>query len=97
MDVRALFATPDAGELAAGSGGESHAGRGSAERIPAGCELITPEMLPLVELTAEQIERIVSAVPGGAANVAGHLSVGAAAGRDFLSSSVGREKGIRTC
>jgi arthrofactin-type cyclic lipopeptide synthetase C len=38
-------------------------------RIPAGCTCITPDMLPLVALTADQIDAAVRHVPGGAANV----------------------------
>jgi amino acid adenylation domain-containing protein/FkbH-like protein/thioester reductase-like protein len=37
--------------------------------IPPNCEAVTPEMLPLVVLEAEHIERIVQSVPGGAANI----------------------------
>jgi len=37
--------------------------------IPVGCTSITPDMIPLVALTAGQIDRIAQAVPGGAGNI----------------------------
>ncbi|HEY6925080.1 MAG TPA: condensation domain-containing protein, partial [Steroidobacteraceae bacterium] len=38
-------------------------------RIPPMCERITPEMLTLIQLEKEDIDRIVSTVPGGAPNI----------------------------
>ncbi|MDP9040030.1 MAG: amino acid adenylation domain-containing protein, partial [Acidobacteriota bacterium] len=69
VDVRALFATPTLAALAAAIAPQETVVEVPANRIPSGCGAITPEMLPLVRLTAEEIERIVSRVPGGAANV----------------------------
>ncbi|MGH8566236.1 MAG: amino acid adenylation domain-containing protein [Gammaproteobacteria bacterium] len=68
-DVRALFTTPTLAALAVTLGGEPDLIEVPPNRIPPQCEAITPEMLPLVELTAAEIERLVSGVPGGAANV----------------------------
>lgn len=38
-------------------------------RVPPGSAVITPEMLTLVDLSREQIQKIVQAVPGGAKNI----------------------------
>ena len=68
-DVRTLFVTPTLAALAAAVGGDSGVVEVPPNRIPPACDAITPEMLPLVQLSAEEIERIVATVPGGAANM----------------------------
>ena len=74
-DVRALFAAPTLQALAAAVGGAVDAAPDVADMavqeraIPDGCQSIVPQMLPLVALTQDDIDRIVADVPGGAANV----------------------------
>jgi amino acid adenylation domain-containing protein len=69
-EVRRVFESPTLADLARALTREAI---GHVEvppnRIPADCEAITPEMLPLIELEAEHIARIVQSVPGGARNI----------------------------
>ncbi|WP_017905579.1 non-ribosomal peptide synthetase, partial [Pseudomonas asplenii] len=67
-DVRVLFSQPTLAALAAaiGSGREIEVPR---NLIEIGCQHITPQLLPLVELDQASIDRLVAAIPGGAANV----------------------------
>ncbi|MCK0546005.1 amino acid adenylation domain-containing protein, partial [Pseudomonas syringae pv. aptata] len=67
-DVRVLFSQPTLSALAAAVGGKG-AVEVPANLIPADCAHITPDMLPLVSLRQEDIDHVVSCVPGGAANV----------------------------
>ncbi|WP_410524855.1 amino acid adenylation domain-containing protein [Pseudomonas sp. DTU_2021_1001937_2_SI_NGA_ILE_001] len=68
-NVRVLFAQPTLAALAASIDADAVHAELPENRIPAGCQRITPEMLTLVKLEQPAIERIVAAVPGGAANV----------------------------
>ncbi|HEY4903679.1 MAG TPA: amino acid adenylation domain-containing protein [Candidatus Sulfotelmatobacter sp.] len=68
VDVRELFSSPTLASLAASLNGLT-AFAVPENRIPDGCEKITPDMLPLLKITAEEIERVVAGVVGGAANI----------------------------
>ncbi|WP_244967360.1 non-ribosomal peptide synthetase [Streptomyces cacaoi] len=69
--VRAVFGAQTLADLAAElDAAESGTGYDVPENlIPLGCARITPDMLPLVDLSQEQTDAIVATVPGGAPNV----------------------------
>jgi len=70
VEVRRVFEAPTLSDLASTVAHQlMQQSQVPPNLIPAGCDLITPSMLPLVALEAQHIEQIVRSVPGGAANV----------------------------
>ncbi|PBP94067.1 non-ribosomal peptide synthetase, partial [Pseudomonas congelans] len=70
LNVKTVFTAPTVREMALAISQDKQAlFQAPANRIPANCTQLTPDMLPLVELSAAHIELITSAVPGGAANI----------------------------
>ncbi|MCX7899209.1 MAG: AMP-binding protein, partial [Methylocystis sp.] len=67
-DVRTLFTRPTPEELA-GTKLEANEIVVPTYSIPSNCRALTPEMLPLAQLTQSEIDRIVETTPGGVANV----------------------------
>ncbi|NRP75842.1 Gramicidin S synthase 2 [Ensifer psoraleae] len=68
VEVRTLFARPVLCDLAA-SLGSHHEVAVPANLITDESTAITPAMLPLIDLTQPEIDRIVSTVPGGVGNI----------------------------
>ncbi len=68
-DVRSAFTTQTLAAFAAAATRDVRTIDVPPNLIPAGCGAITPAMLPLVDLSQEDVDRIVRGVDGGAANV----------------------------
>ncbi|MBB4367216.1 amino acid adenylation domain-containing protein, partial [Bradyrhizobium sp. CIR18] len=68
IEVRTLFVKPVLADLAA-SLGRHHEVAVPANLITERSAAITPQMLPLIELTQGEIDRIIATVPGGVCNI----------------------------
>ncbi len=68
VEVRTVFAKPMLADLAASLGSHREVAV-PANPITEQSTAITPQMLPLIDLTQPEVDRIVSTVPGGVGNI----------------------------
>ncbi|WP_157083380.1 condensation domain-containing protein, partial [Bradyrhizobium manausense] len=68
IEVRTLFAQPVLADLAASLGHHQEVAV-PANLITERSAAITPQMLPLIELAQDEIDRIIATVPGGVGNI----------------------------
>ncbi|MGH8270024.1 MAG: condensation domain-containing protein, partial [Steroidobacteraceae bacterium] len=69
VEAGSFYAQPTLNGLAATARESQHGAEEPPPGIPAGCEQITPAMLPLAGLETAQIAHIVRTVPGGVSNI----------------------------
>ncbi|WDE06110.1 non-ribosomal peptide synthetase [Thalassomonas viridans] len=73
MEVRQLFQHPQladlAREISSASQAKTPSFKAPDNMIPENTSAITPDMLPLIDLSVEEIEKVIAKVPGGAANI----------------------------
>ncbi|HLO94590.1 MAG TPA: amino acid adenylation domain-containing protein, partial [Burkholderiaceae bacterium] len=69
IDIRDLLGAPTLAAMAAAVSGGPATVPVPEPRVPEGCGRITPDMLPLLSLSQDEIDRITARVQGGAANV----------------------------
>ncbi|WP_038261678.1 non-ribosomal peptide synthase/polyketide synthase, partial [Xenorhabdus cabanillasii] len=69
LDVRSVFSVPVLADMAQVIQRDTTAFVVPANRIPANCSAITPDMLPLVSLSQTDIDAIVEVIPDGAKNI----------------------------
>ncbi|TVZ40309.1 non-ribosomal peptide synthase protein (TIGR01720 family)/amino acid adenylation domain-containing protein [Alteromonadaceae bacterium 2753L.S.0a.02] len=71
MDVRSIFEAQDLASLATMIRGEGEMEQFHAPEnlIPENCQRVTPQLLPLVNLSQELIDNIAQQVPGGHSNI----------------------------
>ena len=71
-DVRSVFSVATLGELASVIDGQAERAApfvAPVNMIPEGCKQIRPSMLPLIDLTEQEIAQVVQSVPGGVSNI----------------------------